>query len=65
MKRHPKGDPKGAETPDPKHRKPEEQKEGEENREGGMDRTLADSFPASDPPSSIPDPSDEDEEDAA
>jgi len=32
-------------------------------RDEGMDKTLADSFPASDPPSSIPDP--EDDEDAA
>jgi hypothetical protein len=62
MKRHPKGDPKGAESPDPKQRKPEDQ--DEEKRQEGMDKTLADSFPASDPPSSIPDPSD-DEEDAA
>ena len=29
-------------------------------RDEGMDKTLADSFPASDPPSSIPDPEDED-----
>jgi hypothetical protein len=27
-------------------------------REAGMDRTLEESFPASDPPSSIPDPAD-------
>ena len=32
-------------------------------RDEGMDKTLADSFPASDPPSSIPDP--EDDENAA
>jgi hypothetical protein len=31
------------------------------HREEGMDKTLADSFPASDPPSSIPDPEDEDD----
>ena len=30
------------------------------HRDEGMDKTLADSFPASDPPSSIPDPEDED-----
>lgn len=29
------------------------------HRDEGMDKTLADSFPASDPPSSIPDPEDE------
>ena len=39
------------------------QQEEREEREEGLDQTLADSFPASDPPSSIPDP--EDEEGAA
>ena len=29
------------------------------NREAALDRTIADSFPASDPPSSIPNPDDE------
>jgi len=29
------------------------------HRDEGMDKTLADSFPASDPPSSIPNPEDE------
>ncbi len=38
-------------------REPEEHDENEET----LDKTIADSFPASDPPSSIPDP----EEDAA
>lgn len=33
-----------------------------QRRERALDKTLADSFPTSDPPSSIPDP---DEEDAA
>ncbi len=32
---------------------------GSEIREKMMDKTLADSFPASDPPSSIPDPSED------
>ena len=32
-------------------------------REKTMDKTLADSFPASDPPSSIPDPSSDDPND--
>jgi hypothetical protein len=31
-------------------------------RQHGMDKTVADSFPASDPPSSIPDPELEDSE---
>jgi hypothetical protein len=49
--------PKGVETAKPSN--------AAENthRDEGMDKTLADSFPASDPPSSIPDP--EDEENAA
>ena len=47
--------------PLPEPRKPEI--EEEEEREEGLDRTLAESFPASDPPSSIPNP--DDEEDAA
>lgn len=34
----------------------------EELREKMLDKTLADSFPTSDPPSSIPDPAAEDEE---
>ena len=46
--------------PKPKNRKPEPE---EEIREENLDKTIEDSFPASDPPSSIPDP--EEEEDAA
>ncbi len=45
-------------------RDPEERsatKEGE-RRERAMDKTLADSFPTSDPPSTIPDPAEEDSE---
>jgi hypothetical protein len=61
MKKHPQGEPKGAESPDAKQRRPQPQSEEEENREEGMDKTLADSFPASDPPSSIPDPTDEED----
>jgi hypothetical protein len=52
-----KSGPKGVEPSKPK-RKPEDVQ-----RDEGMDRTLADSFPASDPPSSIPDP--EEDENAA
>ena len=37
--------------------------DGGESREENLDKTIEDSFPASDPPSSIPDP--EDKEDAA
>jgi len=34
----------------------------DKRREKTMDRTLAESYPASDPPSSIPDPSDEEDD---
>jgi hypothetical protein len=44
--------------PSPKSRKPED-----ESGEDSYDKTIEDSFPASDPPSSIPNP--EDEEDVA
>ena len=54
-------------TNDPAHntgRDPEDRvvnKESEqETREKMMDKTLADSYPASDPPSSIPDPAEDD-----
>ena len=40
------------------HHKSEEEEKRE--REEGLDKTLEESFPASDPPSSIPDPEDED-----
>ena len=52
--------PKGVEQPKPEKQLPRE--EEDETPEKNLDKTLADSFPASDPPSSIPDP---DEEDAA
>ena len=52
--------PKGAGVSEPA--KPSKTPENI-HRDEGMDKTLADSFPASDPPSSIPDP--EDEETAA
>jgi hypothetical protein len=60
MKRHAHAvDRKRSEEPHPNHGKHEHQ---EEIREGNLDKTIEDSFPASDPPSSIPDP---DHEDAA
>jgi hypothetical protein len=43
--------------PKPEHHKSEI--EENEEREENLDKTIADSFPASDPPSSIPDPEDE------
>lgn len=51
-------EPKGAEEPKPEKKLP--RKEDEETPEKNLDKTLADSFPASDPPSSIPDPEEED-----
>lgn len=53
------GDPKGAEVP-----KPQKKNELDEEEENSLDKTIEDSFPASDPPSSIPDP-DKDEENVA
>ena len=43
---------------------PKSAQEEKEEREHGLDQTIADSFPASDPPSTIPDP-DHGEDEAA
>jgi hypothetical protein len=48
-----------------RHKSHKSEEEEKQEREENMDRTLADSFPASDPPSSIPDPEDEDQDSAA
>ena len=40
---------------------PVEQEDEREKRERGMDQTLEDSYPASDPPSTIPDPEEDSE----
>jgi hypothetical protein len=58
---NPHGDPKGAEQPKPQ---PSLLDQEEQETEEGLDKTIEDSFPASDPPSSIPDPH-EDKENAA
>jgi hypothetical protein len=50
--------PDTQKSPPPAHHKSEQEEKRE--REENMDQTLADSFPASDPPSSIPDPEDQD-----
>jgi hypothetical protein len=50
--------PDTQKSPQPAHHKSEQEEKRE--REENMDQTLADSFPASDPPSSIPDPEDQD-----
>jgi len=47
-----------ANQPHPERHKSEIEEKQE--REENLDKTIADSFPASDPPSSIPDPEDED-----
>lgn len=47
----PEPDGKGAEQADPHRRKPD----ADRNKDA-YDKTVEDSFPASDPPSSIPDP---------
>lgn len=44
------GDPKAAEEPKPQPPRPTQEEEE------SLDKTIEDSFPASDPPSSIPDP---------
>ncbi|HEV2696962.1 MAG TPA: hypothetical protein VGU90_03150 [Terriglobales bacterium] len=66
MQRHPRqSDAKGSDQSAEKDRKPELRKPDQnedETPEKNLDKTIEDSFPASDPPSSIPDP---DEEDAA
>ena len=61
MATHPHGDPKGVEQPKPQPSLPDQE---EQETEEGLDKTIEDSFPASDPPSSIPDPH-EDKENAA
>ena len=58
MRKHPTSpEPKGAERPVPQKRNPRDEEDE------SLDRTIEDSFPASDPPSSIPDP--HEDEDAA
>ena len=54
-----KGPAQGNTGRDPEDRKVNKNHE-EELREKMMDKTLADSYPASDPPSSIPDPAEDD-----
>lgn len=62
MKSHPLS-PNTPEKPDRKPHEHEDETREENIREANLDKTIEDSFPASDPPSSIPDP--EEEEDAA
>ena len=50
-------DTKSSPTP----RAPKPGPDGEEQRDDNLDRTLEDTFPASDPPSTIPDPADADD----
>jgi hypothetical protein len=54
-----KGSAHGNTERDPEDRAVNKERE-EETREKMMDKTLADSYPASDPPSSIPDPAEDD-----
>jgi hypothetical protein len=56
-----KPEPKSSHHTDEEQRNPKQN--DEDTPEKNLDKTIADSFPASDPPSSIPDP--EEEEDAA
>jgi hypothetical protein len=41
--------------------RPAAQRDEREKRERALDKTLADSYPASDPPSTIPDPEEDSE----
>ena len=65
MKNERKGNPQVT-PPEPEHRDsgrdPEERPatKAHEVREKSLDKTLADSFPTSDPPSTIPDPEEDD-----
>jgi hypothetical protein len=54
MTKHPHGDPKAAEEPRSQPGLPNQEEEE------SLDKTIEDSFPASDPPSSIPDPHEDD-----
>jgi hypothetical protein len=47
-------EPRRQRAPTPERSNPDD----EEHRDENLDRTLEESFPASDPPSSIPDPAD-------
>jgi hypothetical protein len=52
--------PDPARTPASRDRvKPETEEVKREHREEALDQTLADSYPASDPPSTIPNPDDD------
>ena len=58
-----KGDPDEAESVrrDPEDRPVDPDDEATQKREKMHDKTLADSFPTSDPPSTIPDPAEDEE----
>lgn len=58
MKKSKKMKPEAARTPATRDRaKPTPEEVKREHREEALDQTLEDSYPASDPPSTIPDPS--------
>lgn len=50
----------GERSGDPKSRPLKAEDEKQVKKEKALDQTIADSFPTSDPPSSIPDPSEDD-----
>jgi hypothetical protein len=51
-------EPASLQTRDPEDR-PIDESNIEERKDKMMDKTVADTFPASDPPSSLPDPDDD------
>ena len=61
MKKQPRASNAKSSKPEPKHHQPDKNNHKDNKNEETLDRTIEDSFPASDPPSSIPDP----DEDAA
>jgi hypothetical protein len=53
----PRSDPEAPGSKRDPEERPVEKKNTKEIKDKALDKTLADSFPTSDPPSSIPDPS--------
>ena len=59
MKKQPRASKLKGSKPEPKHYQPDKNNNKENKNEETLDRTIEDSFPASDPPSSIPDPNED------
>ena len=59
MQKQPRASKLKGSKPEPKHYQPDKNNNKENKNEETLDRTIEDSFPASDPPSSIPDPNED------